>query len=106
MFNSIVYAMSSIEAVTPPSPKAVGVYSVVSPNLTVFLLTLPLVAVTVRLTGYKQLLSYSDTLFEVKLYIYNLKIMLEVSKTDTASGFAVAFKKSQTLQLGKLGLFI
>ena len=53
MFNSIVYAMSSIEAVTPPSPKAVGVYPVVSPNLTVFLLTLPLVAVTVRLTGYK-----------------------------------------------------
>ena len=66
MFNSIVYAMSSIEAVTPPSPKAVGVYPVVSPNLTVFLLTLPLVAVTVRLTGYKQLLSYSDTLFEAR----------------------------------------
>ena len=73
MFNSIVYAMSSIEAVTPPSPKAVGVYPVVSPNLTVFLLTLPLVAVTVRLTGYKQLLSYSELHQHQTSYSHNWK---------------------------------
>ena len=73
-------------------------------NLATLLSTLPLVDVTVKLMLLNSASSYSATPCEFESYAYKLNMIYEVSKGIKVSEVAVAFKNSQTVQLGKLGL--
>ena len=101
----MVYVAFSIVAVMLPVPLLAGVYFMVSSSLAVFLLVYPF-DVTVRLTGFRGVLSYSDVFSLVELYIRSLYVMLLVSSIVIVLGFAVAFKNSQILQFSIFGLFL
>ena len=101
----MVYEAFSIVAVMLPVPLLAGVYFMVSSSLAVFLLVYPF-DVTVRLTGFSRVLSYSDVFSLVELYIQSLYVMLLVLSIVNVSGFAVAFKNSQILQFSMFGLFL
>ena len=100
----MVYEAFSIFAVMMSVPIAVGLYVIAFPSCV--LVVSPLVEVTVRLTGFRSVLSYSDVFSLVELYIHSLNVMLLVSSIDVGFGFAVAFKNSQILQFSMFRLFL
>ncbi len=99
-----VYSAFSIFAVIMSVPIAVG-WNVTAFPSCAFVVS-PLVEVTVRLTGFRRVLSYSNVFSSDELYIHSLNVMLVVSSIDVGFDFAVAFKNSQILQFSIFGLFL